>query len=152
MTGRSRTYLVTGASGFIGANLCRRLVSRGETVHGVIRPGTRTWHLADIQAGLHLHAIDISDGAAVDRMIDEVRPDVVYHLATHGAYPHQGDCPRILLVNVFGFWNLVHACNRVSYKLFVNTGSSSEYGRKSFAMRETDLLDPDSFYAVAKSA
>jgi nucleoside-diphosphate-sugar epimerase len=36
--------------------------------------------------------------------------------------------------------------------LFVNTGSSSEYGRKAFAMRETDILEPDSYYAVAKAA
>jgi len=46
----------------------------------------------------------------------------------------------------------VRACSKVGFDLFVNTGSSSEYGAKSFAMRETDVLEPDSFYAVAKSA
>jgi nucleoside-diphosphate-sugar epimerase len=55
-------------------------------------------------------------------------------------------------VNVFGLWNLLNACNSVGYELFVNTGSSSEYGAKQYAMRENDILEPNSFYAVAKSA
>jgi nucleoside-diphosphate-sugar epimerase len=59
---------------------------------------------------------------------------------------------RILDVNVLGLWNLLDACNEVGYELFVNTGSSSEYGKKQYAMRETDQLAPDSFYAVAKAA
>ena len=44
------------------------------------------------------------------------------------------------------------ACSEVDYKVFVNTGSSSEYGTKRNAMRESDLLEPNSYYAVAKSA
>jgi len=80
-----------------------------------------------------------------------VRPRVIYHLATHGAYPYQDDATRILLTNVFGLWNVLNACNSVGYALFVNVGSSSEYGQKGYAMRETDVLDPNSFYAVAKS-
>jgi nucleoside-diphosphate-sugar epimerase len=44
------------------------------------------------------------------------------------------------------------ACSEVDYKVFINTGSSSEYGAKQSAMRESDLLEPNSYYAVAKSA
>lgn len=145
-------FLVTGAAGFIGANLCRRLVSMGEEVHVLVKPTTRMWRLADILDTLHVHEADICDEEGVNRVIDSVRPTVIYHLATHGAYPYQDDTERILHVNVFGLWALLNACRRTGFELFVNTGSSSEYGRKAFAMRETDLLDPDSFYGTTKAA
>jgi nucleoside-diphosphate-sugar epimerase len=143
---------VTGAAGFIGANLCRRLLSRGEEVHALLRPGSRTWRLNDLAGRLPLHFADLTDQAALDHVIDAIRPAVIFHLATHGAYHYQGEAERILLVNVVGLWNLHRACARVGFELLVNTGSSSEYGGKTFAMRESDVLDPNSFYAVAKSA
>ena len=147
-----RAYLVTGGAGFVGANLCRRLVEQGEEVHVFARETTDLWRLEGIRDRLHLHEVDIRDAARVTEAVEDIRPAVIYHLATHGAYHYQRDADTILLVNVFGFWNLVNACDRVGYELFVNAGSSSEYGRKEFAMRETDILEPDSYYAVAKSA
>ncbi len=147
-----RVYLVTGGAGFVGANLCRRLAEQGEEVHLFVRPTTDLWRLADIADRLRLHTVDIRDAVDVAAAVEDIKPSVIYHLATHGAYHYQRDADTILLVNVFGFWNLINACERTGYELFVNTGSSSEYGRKEFAMRETDNLEPDSYYAVAKSA
>lgn len=147
-----RAFLVTGAGGFIGANLCRRLVTAGEEVHVLVKPTTRMSRLDDIKDRFHTHHADLCDAQQVDRVINEIRPSVIYHLATRGAYPTQTDGEGILLINVFGTWNLINACRRHGFELFVNTGSSSEYGRKPFAMRETDVLEPDSYYAVAKCA
>ncbi len=144
--------MLTGASGFIGANLCRRLVEAGEDTHILLRDTSRCWRIQDILDKVTVHRVDIRDADATRQVVETVRPDVIYHLATHGAYHYQDECETILLVNVFGLWNLLNACNDVGYELFVNTGSSSEYGAKRFAMRETDVLDPNSFYAVAKSA
>ena len=146
-------YLLTGAAGFVGANLCRRLLDRGETqVHILIRPDTRTWRLDDVLNRLHVHHVDMTDEAGVRALVQKVRPNVIYHLATHGAYHYQDNADKTLRTNVLGLWNLIQACNDVGYDLFVNTGSSSEYGVKQFAMRETDAPDPTSFYAVAKAA
>jgi nucleoside-diphosphate-sugar epimerase len=152
MSDTRRVFLVTGAAGFVGANLCRRLVSMNAEVHVLLRPTTRTWRIDDLRDKLQAHAADLCDEPRVSQIVDSVRPTVIYHLATHGAYPYQDDAEKILRVNVFGAWTLLNACSKAGYELFVNTGSSSEYGRKTFAMRETDLLDPDSFYGVAKSA
>ena len=77
---------------------------------------------------------------------------MIYHLATHGAYPFQDDAEKIIKANVLGTWNLLKACSGIDYKVFVNTGSSSEYGFKLNPMREADMLEPNSYYAVAKSA
>jgi nucleoside-diphosphate-sugar epimerase len=76
----------------------------------------------------------------------------VYHLATHGAYPFQTNADGIIQTNILGTWNLLKGLARSEYEVFVNTGSSSEYGFKEYAMRETDLLEPNSYYSVAKCA
>jgi len=148
---KDRIFLVTGAAGFVGANLCQRLASLGAAVHAVVRPGGDPWRLAGMRDELAVHEVDINDGAAVRDLVNQARPTVVYHLATHGAYPFQKNPEAILLTNVFGLWNVLNACNEVGYELFVNTGSSSEYGLKQFAMREADVLEPNSYYAVAKA-
>jgi len=117
-----------------------------------VKPSSTPWRLNGIEDGVAVHPVDITDAARVEDVIQRIRPTIVYHLATHGAYHYQNEPEPILLVNVTGLWNVVRACSKVGFDLFVNTGSSSEYGAKSFAMRETDVLEPDSFYAVAKSA
>jgi nucleoside-diphosphate-sugar epimerase len=147
-----RIFLVTGGAGFVGANLCRRLLAMGEEVHTFVRRTTDMWRLSDVADRLHIHYVDLCDDKAVAEAVDAIRPTIIYHLATHGAYHYQTHGDTILLTNVFGFWGLIHACEKHGYELFVNTGSSSEYGRKQFAMREADILEPDSYYAVAKAA
>jgi nucleoside-diphosphate-sugar epimerase len=150
--GVGRRFLVTGATGFIGANLCRRLVEQGEEVHVIVRRQSNRWRIADLAGNLHMHEADICEADEVERVFAAARPDVIYHLATHGAYSYQTDGQQILITNVFGLWNLLQSAKKRGYELFVNTGSSSEYGQKDFAMREADVLEPNSFYAVAKSA
>ncbi len=152
MCSAKRVFLVTGAAGFVGANVCRRLVDNDCAVHAIVAPGSDTWRLRELEGQLHLRRIDVCDGEGISRAVRDIRPSVIYHLATYGAYPFQSNPERIILTNVLGLWNLLNACNEVGYELFVNTGSSSEYGEKRHAMRETDLLEPNSFYAVAKAS
>jgi nucleoside-diphosphate-sugar epimerase len=149
---RTERLLVTGATGFVGANLCRRLVELGCDVHALLRPGSDRWRIADLVGRLRITEVDLLDAEAVTEAVRAADPTVVYHLAAHGAYPHQADMTRITLTNVNGLVHLLTACGDSRCRLFVNTGSSSEYGRKLFAMRESDALEPTSYYAVAKAA
>ncbi|MGH3113846.1 MAG: NAD-dependent epimerase/dehydratase family protein, partial [Gaiellaceae bacterium] len=66
--------LVTGASGFIGGRLCQRLVSDGEEVHAV----SRRPHEDD---ALRWWETDLGDADSVAKTLEQIRPDVVYHLA-----------------------------------------------------------------------
>ena len=145
-------FLVTGATGFVGACLTRKLAELGCEVHALARPGADHWRLEGLERKLHWHISDLTDSARLREIVNDVAPTVIYHFATHGAYPHQTDADQIILTGVFGTWNLLKASAAVDYKLFVNIGSSSEYGNKEFAMRETDALAPRSYYAVAKCA
>jgi nucleoside-diphosphate-sugar epimerase len=74
------------------------------------------------------------------------------HLSTSGAYEHQSDAPSILETNILGTGNVLDAAADAGASLVVQTGSSSEYGFKSDVMHETDRLEPNSVYAVAKAA
>ena len=70
-----RSVLVTGASGFIGAEVCATLLAEGVTVHGLTRPGSRA-----LPAGVIPHqASDLSDFVAIQAAVDDV--DAVVHLA-----------------------------------------------------------------------
>ncbi len=144
--------LVTGAAGFVGANLVRRLLGMGCEVHVLLRDQSRLWRLHDLLPRLVVHRAGMLDAAAVREIVAAVRPRVVYHLATFGAYETQADPQQILETNVLGTQNLLAACAAAKVMLFVNAGSSSEYGFKTEPMRETDRLEPNSYYAVAKAA
>ena len=145
-------FFVTGATGFVGASLVRKLSGIGCEVHALVREGADLWRLRGIEHRVHLHTGDLTAAERLRKLVLAIQPSVVYHLAVHGAYPDQTDADRIILTDIFGTWNLLKACAEVDYKVFVNTGSSSEYGPKIHAMRETDLPEPSSYYAVAKCA
>jgi nucleoside-diphosphate-sugar epimerase len=147
-----KRVLVTGAAGFVGAVLTRRLLAEGHEVHVLLRATSAGWRLADVRADLRVHEGDLTDEAGVAALVKTVRPDVIYHLAAHGAYPFQTDADAIIQTNVLGTWNLLKASAHLDYEVFLNSGSSSEYGFKDYAMRENDLLEPNSYYSVAKCA
>lgn len=132
--------------------LYRRLIQQGATVHLILRENARTWRIDDLLSQSTVYSSDLNDAPELTKIVKEVKPTVIYHLATNGAYSYQEDANQIIQTNILGTWNLLQACSNVPYRLFVNTGSSSEYGFKNYAMRETDLLEPASYYAVTKSA
>jgi dolichol-phosphate mannosyltransferase len=96
--------------------------------------------------------VELADRDAVGRVVDQVRPQWIFHLAAHGAYPAQQDVDAIVATNVLGTVALLEACCRTGFEAFVHTGSSSEYGFKDHAPGEREWLDPNSHYAVTKAA
>ncbi len=149
---KGKKILMTGATGFIGACLLRRLLEEGAKPHLILRPQAQLWRLRDILAQVRSYRSDLSDAKALLKLVDRSAPDIIYHLSAHGAYADQDDPEQIFKTNVIGGRQLLHAANKVGYGLFVNTGSSSEYGYKQKPMKETDVLQPESEYAVSKAS
>ncbi|MEX2013065.1 MAG: NAD-dependent epimerase/dehydratase family protein, partial [Candidatus Levyibacteriota bacterium] len=75
----------------------------------------------------------------------------IFHLATYADYRDQNKIFEMIEANIKITANLLLSTVGINYKVFVNTGSSSEYGFKKKAMRERDLLEPISFYAATKA-
>ena len=148
----SRQVLVTGASGFVGANLARRLLDEGHGVHLLLRANHNPWRLEDIRKDVAVYEADLTDREALQKAMNRARPEWVFHLAAHGAYPNQTDLDQMIATNIQGTANLLRAAERVGVEAFVNSGSSSEYGYKDHAPSEDELTEPNSHYAMTKVA
>lgn len=143
--------LVTGAGGFVGANLVRHLLAGGHEPIAIVRPGGDPWRLTDLEGELDTVSVDLSDRAAVERAVVEHRPEVVFHLAAHGAYSWQEDLDRMLTTNVRAIQALLDGARHID-AVVINAGSSSEYGYQDHPPREHEIVRPNSHYAVTKVA
>src|SRR5271166_5857422 len=91
--------LVTGASGFIGASLVRRLVAAGRDVDVLVRPGPPPARLSGLDGKYTAHRADLRDPDGVWYAVNACRPDVVFHLAAYGTRPGRADRTSILTSN-----------------------------------------------------
>jgi len=147
-----KRVIITGGTGFVGAKLARRLLQEGHEVHLLVRPSHRAWRIESIRADVNLQLVELGDTVALERLVGNIRPDWIFHLAAHGAYSYQTDLPQMVQTNINGTMNLVNACLKTGFEALVNTGSSSEYGFKDHAPKETEWLEPNSHYALTKAS
>jgi nucleoside-diphosphate-sugar epimerase len=144
--------LITGGSGFVGANLARRLLRDGHQVHLLLRPSHQPWRVSEIAGDVTIHEINLEDRDAVNKLVAAVRPDAVFHLAAFGAYSTQTGFEQMVSTNLLGTASLIDASVAAGVGAFVQTGSSSEYGYKDHPAEEIERLEPNSHYAITKSA
>ena len=143
---------ITGATGFIGSNLTRRSLERGAEVFINIKKTSDTWRIMDILNEVNVIPVDITDYDKLKDSLHEIRPDIIFHTATYGGNAEQKNTEKIIETNIIGTVNLVRCCRDIDINLFVNTGSSSEYGIKDAAMTESCLLEPVTEYGASKAA
>lgn len=136
----------------MGANLARRMLREGHEVHLLLRPSHQPGRVDEIRADVTVHEVDVEDDQGVERAFTAARPEWIFHLAAYGAYPEQRDFERMLETNVRGTEWLLAAAERTGFEAFVNAGTSSEYGYKDHAPTESEVLEPNSPYAVTKAA
>lgn len=145
-----RRVFITGASGFVGANLTRALLKNNYSVHILTRTKKLPWRLKGLEKQITAHSGDITDIRSLKKGLQGARPDYIIHLAVYGAYHFQNELDKIVQVNIEGTKNLLEASKDIPYKCFINTGSSSEYGYKDTPMKENDFCAPESYYAATK--
>ena len=159
------TILITGITGQVGSQLADYILENTEhDVVGMMRwqePLDNLYHLTDRinkKDRISLYYADLSDGMSIRRMIDEVRPDYISHLAAQ-SYPQTSfDIPiETLQTNIIGTANLLEAIRQVSpesrYDPVVHICSSSEvYGRAptGVVLKEDTPLHGASPYSISK--
>jgi UDP-glucuronate 4-epimerase len=153
--------LVTGAAGFIGHALCKRLVSLGRRVFGVdaLTPyydvSLKEARIADLGAGFRFRKLDLADRTATAALFGELRPDVVVHLAAQPGVRYSLVNPHAYVdANIVAFLNVVEGAKQVSCRHLVYASSSSVYGGNTkvpFSV-EDPVDHPVSLYAATKKA
>jgi len=146
--------LLTGASGFVGSHLARALREGGARVTALVRSGgTDTRRLAGVVGDIDWVEVDLCDGTALTEAVRGVRPEVVFHLATHYAAHNEVDLAAMVDTNVKASALMVSACSEVDgLRLLANAGTCAEYGDFREPADEDTRLDPNNVYASTKAA
>lgn len=149
--------LITGISGFVGSHLAEFLLERGMEVYGTIRWRSKLDNIKHIQDKIGLIETDIKDAHSMQKTIDDVEPDYVFHLAAQSFVPTSWKAPSETVgTNILGTLNLFESVrNSNSDPRIQVAGSSEEYGMvfpDELPIKETNPLRPLSPYAVSKVA
>ena len=163
MSSNSRPILITGAAGFIGFHLAKRLLHAGRSIVGLDNlnayydPALKRARLAELEtmSGFRLEIADLSDYERVQALFAETAPTHVVHLAAQAGVRYSIENPRSYISsNVDGYLSILEACRRHPVAHLIYASSSSVYGANDkVPFLETDPVErPVSLYAATKRA
>ncbi len=140
-----KKVLLTGASGYIGSNLVRKLNNENIEVHALILPETNFEYLEDIKSLIHFHIYDGST-ESVFKAVKSSTPDLIFHLASLFLSEHKSeDINNLINSNVLLGTQLLEAMSKNSIKNFINTGTSWQH-------YQNEDYNPVNLYAATKQA
>lgn len=142
--------LVTGASGFIGANLFRTLLKYRRDVYGT-STNMRPWRLSDLPSD-NIIVTDLLVEYNLHELLENVRPMTVFDNVAYGAYSFENDAELIYRTNINYAVRLITSLQERGVHRYVHAGSSSEYGDNAAGAKEDMPLYANSHYSVTKSA
>ena len=159
----SKKVLITGAAGFIGFHLAKRLLSLGATVCGIdnlndyydvsLKEARLT--ILEKEPAFTFVRGDLADEAVVTKLFEDFRPDIVVNLAAQAGVRYSIDNPRSYIQsNIVGFFNILEACRHYPVEHLLYASSSSVYGnQEKTPFATTDNVDhPISLYAATKKS
>lgn len=155
MIDKKKRIFITGATGFVGASLLHRLILEWATdVHILIREWSNTSRINTILDKVKLHFFSLENREDTLKNITEICPQIIFHLAAAGTAVGRKtfSIDELINMNTLGSIHLIDAAVEIGCELFINTGSSSEYGQKNTSMSESDIPEPNNFYGISKLA
>lgn len=159
----SKKILVSGAAGFIGFHLSKRLCENGHKVMGI--DNLNNYYDVNLKYGrlevlnksknFSFQQIDIADKANLNKCWEDFRPEVMINLAAQAGVRYSITNPDAYVEsNLVGFMNILEASRNYDIKHLIFASSSSVYGaNKKVPFSETDNVDhPVSLYAATKKS
>ena len=160
-----KTILVTGAAGFIGANLCLRLLSENKDVHIVGIDNMNDYYDVRIKeyrldklkdfSNFEFIKGSIADRELINKIFEDKKIDIVVNLAAQAGVRYSITNPDAYIEsNIIGFYNLLEAMRHHMVEHFVYASSSSVYGTNKKVPYSTDdkVDNPVSLYAATKKS
>ena len=146
-----QAVLVTGATGFVGSHLVRRLVRDQFDVHVLSRPQSNWHRLTDVFNVISRHEASLLDRSHLSALIKTIQPQRIFHLAAATVVAGAtGSTEELINVNLIGTANLIDACEDVAYDGLVVTGDSFEYSASTERLRESDVCRPNTLHGITK--
>ena len=144
MTTVKRTALLTGATGFVGSNLARRLLENGWQVHILSRAGS---HLPDTsEFSLVINHVHDGSTESMVSCVKQAKPDIVFHLASLFLSQHSSeDIEKLIISNVLFGNQLLEAMKINNINNIINTGTSWQH-------YNNEKYNPVCLYAATKQA
>jgi dolichol-phosphate mannosyltransferase len=140
--------LIIGASGFVGANLFKKIKSYREDVFGTSFSGAG-WRFKDTSSILHMNMCDINN---VNDVFKKVEPKTIFDCSSFGAYSFEKNIDLIHKTNYLSLIEIFETLEYHDISAYIHAGSSSEYGLNSASPSEDSPLIPNSQYAISKAA
>jgi UDP-glucose 4-epimerase len=146
-----KKYLVTGAAGFIGSAVSRRLIEQGHKVISI--DNLSTGSLDNVPEGVDLYQGDCQDQEIFSKL-PQCKYDAIFHIAGQSSGEISFDDPIYdLRTNAESTLLLLKFALQVDCRRFIFASTMSVYGTgKGEAVSESDALNPESFYGVGKIA
>jgi nucleoside-diphosphate-sugar epimerase len=151
LLGRGGRVLVTGATGFVGANVVRALLHLGSDVHITVQASSDPWRLQDVLPHAETHVASLTDPDALRRVFVRARPAIVLHLATPRGRDEAART-RIFETTVMGAVHLLRLAREFDVQRLVVTGSSLEYCPSDVPLGEEAPVAPTTVHGAAKAA
>lgn len=144
-----KTILITGVTGFIGANLLERLLTEDYLIIGIKRTTSNTWRIDEFKNNPKLKLINI-DEIELKKIFNNYSVDTVIHAAWCGVKADERNTFQIQLENFNFSTELFLTAAKSKVKKIVSFGSQAEYGFYSGRINETYPLNPYDAYGQAK--
>lgn len=144
-----KTFLITGATGFIGTNLVERLKNEGHKVFRLVLPGK------SIKDSDNFFYVDITKIKKLRKLFNDkkIKPDIIIHLAAHvDSKKDYLTSKRVIQTNILGTLNMLEVAKEFNIRYFIHMGTEESYGNISPPFSEKDRLDPHTPYAISKVA
>ena len=143
--------LITGGTGFIGAEIARMLVESDDDVHVAHRSGN-LGRLEGIADQVELHQFDLSVPGSATSLLAEVAPERLFHFGAILTAPGEDDPQALLQANAAGFIELIEAARLAGTEKMIFASSIGTYGRDTGGgvINDLTLQRPRSVYGVTK--
>src|SRR5262245_24968903 len=145
----ARRVFLTGATGFIGSQVARRLVADGCEVYALLRPDSNTWRIEDILPALRIVEGDLFALQELGQRLEAIKPDLCIHLAWYaepGKYLTSLENVRYVSASL----EMAARLARVGCERIVGAGTCIEYDVAQGYLTETSRLAPQTLYAASK--
>ena len=146
------TTLITGGTGFIGAEIARMLIEAGDGPIHVAQRSPELGRLDDLSEHVELHHLDLSDLDEIDQVIDKVKPTRFFHFGAILTGPGEKDPQTLLQANAVGFIQVIEAARRAGTEQLIFASSIGTYGRDldGDPIDDLSLQRPNTVYGVTK--